>query len=195
MSKRIKIKIKVDKVIGIIDNEPIALDYLFWNSESFHGAIGTGWEVVNEDEADNRWKDTKSGSNWNEKLLWKEAVQADRTEKSYQEWLDEVIDEMKQDCGYPYQDRSGLFMIDDEAEKKIKEHLGYSEDTELYYGCNRGGRCFENDTEFDVEFEPVLIRVVRIFEQNKLTEEEVRNIIQNLMDIYGEDKIRVVESD
>ena len=193
MSKRIEIR--VNKVVGMIEDEPVGLDYLFWGSESFHGATGTGWEVVNEDEADNRWKDIESGESFDEKLMWKEAVRADRTEKSYEEWLDDVIDEMKMECDYPYQDKSGLFMIDDEIEKKIKEHLGYSEDTQLYYGCNRGGRCFENDTEFDVEFEPELIRAIRIFEQDKVTEEEVRNIIQNLVDIYGEDKIMVVESD
>lgn len=193
MSKRIEIR--VNKVIGIIDNEPVALGSLFWDSEDSHGATGYGWEVVNEDDADNRWYDMESGECWDEKMMWKEAVQADNTEKSYQEWLDDVIDDMKQDCDYPYQDRSGLFMIDDETEKKIKEHLRYSEDTQLYYGCNRGGRCFENDTEFDIEFEPALIRMIRIFEQNKLTEETVRDIIQSLVDIYGEDQIRVIESD
>lgn len=193
MSKRIEIR--VNKVVGMIENEPVGLDYLFWNSRDFHGATGTGWEVVDEDEADNRWKDIESGQNWDEKLLWKEAVQADRTEKSYEEWLDDVIDEMKMECDYPYQDKSNLFMIDDEIEKKIKEHLGYSEDIQLYYGCNRGGRCFENDTEFDAEFEPALIRAARVFEQEKVSEEEARNIIQNLIDIYGEDQIHVVESD
>lgn len=194
MSKRIEIKI--NKVVGIIDKDPIAVDYLFWGDENFHGATGTGWEVVNEDDADNRGDDLEKGEDWDEKLLWKEAVQADRTEKSYKEWLEDVIDEMKQECDYPYQDKSGIWMIDDEAEKKIKEHLGYSEDTQLYYGCTRCGRCFENDMEFDVEFEPELIRAIRIFERGgKLSEEEARNIAQSLIDIYGEDQIKVVESD
>lgn len=194
MSKRIEIK--VNKVIGMLDGEPIALEYLFWDSESFHGATGTGWEVVDEDEADNRWQDLEDGGTWDEKSMWKEAVQADRTEESYSEWLEDVVDEMRQDCDYPYQDKSSIWIIDDEAEKKIKKHLGFSEDTQLYYGCNQGGRCFENDMEFDVEFEPELIRAIRIFErEGKLSEEEVRNIAQSLIDIYGEDQIKVVESD
>lgn len=194
MSKRIEIKI--NKVIGIIDKDPIAVDYLFWCSENFHGATGIGWEVVNEDDADNRYLNLEKGEDLNEKLLWKEEVQRDITEQSYQDWLEDFIDEMKQNCDYPYQDQSGLWMIDDEAEKKIKEHLGYSEDTQLYYGCVRGGRCFENDMEFDVEFEPELIRAIRIFERGgKLSEEEARNIAQSLIDIYGEEQIKVIEND
>jgi hypothetical protein len=163
-------ELRLNKLLGITKSgELIMVDYLFndtLHGEPFHGATGSSFVGVTQDEIDDRndlenVKDTYG-------YLWQEAVKDGATTDSMEDFLQSWIDNAE---GYYIgHDTSGIHHIPDTIKKM---HFDGCETFE----CVGGGRMFPLKEEMMIIFDQDLFDAVNAIENESLPLEMLRDLV------------------
>jgi len=139
-----------NKLIGRIGDEYYFLDYTFEHSDNFKGATGSVLTPLTEEECQERNDQASEDSEMVE--FWKQAVEADRTTDSFQDWLEMVKEEEGEEAGLDDSYRAEYMPI-------LQELLG--EDEVYTTDCTGGGRCFNPKMEWDELYNPELWEIIK----------------------------------
>lgn len=174
-------------LVGIKDGKIIYLEYVFWYSEGFKGAIGIGLEYKTESEAEYLWEDARENpTDYIDRDLWEDAVCADRTDDSYEDFADQAIKGQEDEyLSWPNADGSYTGFVSENEEKWIRDYLGETEP--LVYSWTGSGRMFNKDYELDVVANPEVLEIIKEFESEKdMSEERARELIAKINSMKGE---------
>ena len=161
---------KINQIVGIKDGELYILENVFKYSDGFKGATGYHMNVITQDYID-EMNDIDFLCEEND-YLWREAVQAERTTDSLQEYMQNLVDE----CSYynqlfPFDDNSFRYQTEKLVEElptdqkqeleKVFGVMGEDYATWSVSGC---GRCFNTNDKWDVVFRPDLLELIKEYE-------------------------------
>jgi hypothetical protein len=107
-------------------------------------------EVLTKEEC----KELNDQTNDDEEMLffWKQAVEANRTQESFVDWLEIVKDEQGEDAGLDDSNRNEYMPI-------LQELLG--EDQVYTTNCTGGGRYFDKNMKWDELYAPELWELIK----------------------------------
>lgn len=137
-----------NKLIGRIGEKYYFLDDIFQYDDNFKGATGSVLIPLTEEECQEINEQANDDSELTD--FWKQAVEADRTTDSLEDWCEQVRDEQGEDAGLDPSYRAKYMQI----LQKIKPDT-YTTD------CVGGGRCFDIDMEWDEIYNPELWELIK----------------------------------
>lgn len=162
---------KINQIVGIQKGELYILEYVFKHSDDFKGATGYSMSTLTQEYID-EMNDIDYLCEEND-YLWREAVQAQRTTDSLQEYMQSLVDECSYyDMLFPFDDNS----FRDQTEKLVEElpteqkaelekTFGVMGEDFVTWNCSCCGRCFNADDEWDVIFRPDLVELIKQYEK------------------------------
>ena len=182
---------KIYKLVGINTNgELVMCDDLFKYSNSFKGATGSIFEVLNKEKAEEINRLVREDGEYGYEDLWRECVHGGHTTDGLAEWLENVVDEELADGkDFVGQDTSYFNYLKQELkrlyksmpEEKLQEMIDFINENncrndDVYFdsiedfkknavfSCVGGGRCFSKDEELPIVFDNELLEKIRIAE-------------------------------
>lgn len=103
--------------------------------------------------------------------IWVEAVKADSTDESLEDFVDELTLNMDSDQYYPFDDTSYRKEFnqlweeeDEETQTKIEEYFGVEGEDYVDWSIYSGGRCFSADDEWDEVLNRGALKIIKEFE-------------------------------
>ena len=161
---------KINQIVGIKDGELYVLEDVFKYSDGFKGATGYSMNVITQEYIDNM-NDIDYLCKEND-YLWREAVQAQRTTDSLQEFMQSLIDEsLYNDMLFPFDDNSFRHQTEKlvkelptEQKAELEKVFGIMGEDYVTWNCSDCGRCFNANDEWDVVFRPDLLELIKQYE-------------------------------
>ena len=184
---------QVNYIVGILeDNTVLFIHEFFEHSDDFKGAVGSIHEAITEDYVEEQ-KDPYN--NWDSfKDLWKDAVAADRTEDSLEDYIDMLCEPYNYDGLFPFDDPSFRYefdnafkMMEDYQQQEILKALSFctnedfvsmenrfyppvpddldeSDYMQIYNNCISCGRCVGDHIKLKVVFDDEILKKVAEYE-------------------------------
>lgn len=145
---------RYDKLVGEKDGDFYFCDYIFYEGEDFKGATGTVLTPVTKED----YLDRTEGEGLLDYLreIWQQAVSAGQTEKSLEDWAEEVINIDGDEAVF---DLSGYDLWG-----QLRQ-IGYNEEEYPVFQCSGGGRCFGRFDKFDKVYDQELLDKIRKIEK------------------------------
>lgn len=157
---------KINKIVGIKDDEIYVVKYTFGEAKGFHGATGYSMRPLKGYEIDER------NDPYCNEDLWIEAVKAGDTHLGLEDWVEQVLMEnMSSDQLFPLDDTSYRWefneLIDElpqEQKKIIEDIFGEKGVDFVEWTWNGGGRCFSKEDKWDYVFNQEVLDEIMRFE-------------------------------
>lgn len=161
---------KINQIVGIRDGELYVLEDLFKYGDGFKGATGYHMGTITQSYIDEMNDPYTLAEEYD--YIWRESVQAERTELGLQEFMQEWVDSCQyDDLLFPSDDNSFRYQTEKLVEELPEDHKKQLEDTFGVMGedfaawsVSGCGRCFNANDEWDVIFRPDLIELIKQYE-------------------------------
>lgn len=147
----------IDKCVGIKDNTLYILNSVFKHSEDFKGATGSMLSPITQEYIDSMNSLDYAKDNYD--YLWRESVASNITEKSLDEYIEDLIAETRcnTDSEYVGHDTSDIHLVPEDIKEKYFPEAAT-------FKCIGGGRCFDHDMEFDIVLDQGLLDLINKYE-------------------------------
>jgi len=150
-------QIDYNKLIGVIGDEYIFLDYVFKHNHGFKGATGTSLVAISQDEYEERTDPENIKERYED--AWRETVRLGKTTAGLNEWVSIIIyNDGVEECAF---DTS---YWNSDMWTEIREKTGHTVEEYPVYECTRGGRMFKKDMQWDELYEPELWKLICEYE-------------------------------
>lgn len=183
------IRLKLYTTLGLTaDNEVKMLDSFFQHQDDFKGVTGSSFYFVDPQGIEERNDIDNIKDNYD--FIWREQVQAQKTEESLDEWAESFKQEyiMNSDSLFVGHDTSYIHHLDrDQAfldwhNSRFKTELkGCYDDEEGTFECIGGGRCFNSEEEDLVSYiddsRALLHDLARSFEAGNIDIETIEQVL------------------
>ena len=163
-------KTKINQIVGIKNGELYVLEDVFKHSDGFKGATGYSMGTITQDYIDKMnnidYLETELDS------VWREAVQAERTTDSLQEFMQNWVNECQfydqlypsDDNSYRYETEKLIEELPAERKAELEEAFGVMGEDYATWSVSGCGRCFKANDEWDVVFRPDLLELIKQYE-------------------------------
>jgi hypothetical protein len=161
---------QINQIVGIKDGELYVLEYVFKHSDGFKGATGYHMGTISQSYIDEMNDPQYLEEEFD--YIWREAVQAERTTDSLQDFMQNWIDECSyygqlypsDDNSYRYETEKLIEELPADQKEKLEKVFGVMGEDFATWSCSGGGRCFNANDEWDIIFRPDLIELIIEYE-------------------------------
>ena len=163
---------QINQIVGIKDGELCILNYVFKHG-GFKGATGYSMGTITQSYIDDMNDVAMLCEEYD--YLWREAVQAGRTEKGLEEFMQDWIDEAgyynylfpSDDNSYRYETENLVEELPPEHKAELEKVFGVMGEDFAAWSVSGCGRCFNVNDNWDVVFRPDLVELIKEYEQGE----------------------------
>lgn len=164
-------EIKINQVVGIKYGELYILEYVFKHSDGFKGATGYSMGTITQDYIDDMNDINTLCEEYD--YFWREAVQAETTEKGLQEFMEDWVHACyydgllfpTDDNSFRYQTEKLVEELPAEQKEQLENVFGVMGEDFAAWSVSGCGRCFNLDDEWEVIFRPDLVELINEYEK------------------------------
>lgn len=162
---------KINQIVGIKNGDLYILDYVFKHGDDFKGATGYHMNILTQDYIDEMNDIHTLCEEYD--YIWREAVQAGRTEKGLEEFMQDWIEESSyydylfpsDDNSFRYETEKLIEELPTDQKQELEKVFGVMGEDFAAWNCSGCGRCFNADDNWDVIFRPDLVELIKQYEK------------------------------